>query len=92
MKKVFKNYKRIIFLILLVVSFFSATLTITWDSAHYLSYVDIFEGVSPITNWDIVRGPIFPIFIYIGDILFGKSSIGLLCLVFILYLSYCYII
>ena len=90
--KYIKKYKIAIGLIILALSFFSVGLTVTWDSAHYLSYVEIFEKVKNFSSWDIVRGPIFPLFIYISNILFGKNAVGLLCMMFIVYLLYCYII
>lgn len=66
--------------------FFSYSLTVTWDSAHYMSYVEIFRNEMPGSSWDIVRGPIFPIFIFISGILFGKNAFGLLISFFICYL------
>jgi hypothetical protein len=90
--KFIKKYKFMLLFLLVVISFFTARLTITWDSAHYMSYVEIFEGVKPFSSWDIVRGPIFPLFIFIGNVLFGKNAIGLLTLIFFVYLIYFYII
>ena len=92
MKNFIKKNRQLFLLILLSIAFFSATLTITWDGAHYLSYVDIFEENKAFYTWDIVRGPVFPIFIYLGDKIFGKSAIGILSLFFIVYLLYCFII
>lgn len=73
-------------LLLLFFCFFSYSLTVTWDSAHYMSYVRIFNHELPGSSWDIVRGPTFPIFIYISGILFGKNAIGLLISYFISYI------
>lgn len=90
--KYIKKYKFMLLFLLMVISFFTARLTITWDSAHYMSYVEIFEDIKPFSSWDIVRGPIFPLFIFIGDKLFGKNAIGLLTLIFFVYLIYCYLV
>ena len=92
MKNFIKKNRQLFLLIILSIAFFSATLTITWDGAHYLSYVDIFEENKAFYTWDIVRGPVFPISIYLGDKIFGKSAIGILSLFFIVYLLYCFII
>ncbi len=50
-----------------------------------MSYVDIFRGESAWNTWDIVRGPVFPFLIYLSNILFGKSAIGLLMFSFLWY-------
>lgn len=76
---------------LIVVIFFSIRLIITYDSAHYLSYVSIFEGDTPFSEWDIARGPIFPALIYIFGILFGRTSAGILIGCFIFYLLFAYL-
>lgn len=80
-----KNTKYIIIFISLFIFYFSFSMLITWDSAHYYSYVNIFEGAIPLSNWDIVRGPIFPIIIYLSNFLFGKTIQGLLITSFIFY-------
>lgn len=68
-------------LLLLTIVFLSFSIILTYDSVHYLSYVSIFEGNSPASSWDIVRGPVFPAIIHLSDILFGKTSTGsLICL------------
>lgn len=73
-------------IILLVIIFFSIRLIITWDSAHYLGYVEIFENRLPASSWDVVRGPVFPALIYLSDVIFGKTSAGILILTFLFYL------
>ena len=74
--------------ILLVVIFFSIRLVITYDSAHYLNYVAIFENNAPTSSWDIVRGPIFPVIIFSFNILFGKTGTGFLVGMFLFYLLF----
>ncbi len=64
--------------LLLTIFYFEYSVTILWDSAHYMSYVNIFERVLPWNSWDVVRGPIFPLVIYFGNLLFGKTSQGLI--------------
>ena len=75
-------------LVLLVIIFFSIRLVITYDSAHYLNYVAIFEGELPTSSWDIVRGPVFPAVIFIFDTIFGKTSAGILVGTFIVYIIF----
>ncbi len=80
-KKYMTKHKEMIFLViglLLTIFYFSYATTITWDGAHYMSYVEIFEGKLPFTSWDVVRGPIFPLIIYLGNFFFGKTVLGLL--------------
>jgi len=82
--------KKIVYLILgfiLCIYFFLIPVHIFWDSAHYMTYVSIFEGVMPWNSWDIVRGIIFPLLIYISNLLFGKTVQGLLLLTFLFYLG-----
>ena len=83
MKK--KNWCYILFL-LLIIYYFEYSVTILWDSAHYMTYVNILEGVASANTWDVVRGPIFPLIIYLGNILFSKTSQGLIMNTFMYYL------
>jgi hypothetical protein len=76
----------LIFLAFLVVFYFSFSIILTFDSAHYMLYVEIFEGNRPFASWDIVRGPVFPILIFLSNFLFGKMVQGLLIFTFIFYL------
>ena len=75
--KIKKNFG-IISLILITLFYFQYSVTILWDSAHYMNYVNIFEGNLSWNNWDVVRGPVFPIIIYLGNFIFGKTSQGLI--------------
>ncbi|MEG0825983.1 MAG: hypothetical protein RR404_00780 [Bacilli bacterium] len=81
-----KNKKVILCVLLLIIIYFSFSVTITWDTAHYFSFVEIFEGLLPWNSWDIVRGPTFPLLIYISNFLFGKTVQGLLINSFIYYI------
>lgn len=92
MKNFIKKYKFVLILLIITIIFFSSSLIITFDSSHYLGYVDIFEGNKPFATWDVVRGPIFPLILYLFDLVFGKSSYGMLLGMFSFYLIYCLIV
>lgn len=85
MKFIKKNYK-VFLLIILIMFYFNYAVSITWDSAHYLGYLKILQRQVPFSSWDVVRGPIFPLIIYFGNILFSHTSHGLLVNTFIYYL------
>lgn len=92
---IFKKHSSTIILLVLTFIFFSFSVILTYDSGHYLGYVSIFEGKTEASNWDIVRGPVFPLIIQLSNILFGKTSTGILVCIFIFYLSFaliCHII
>ena len=80
-----KETKKIIAIILLVVLFFSFSIIITFDSAHYMEYVKIFNGDGLWADWDIVRGIVYPLSIFFTQILFGKNVQGLLITNFLIY-------
>ena len=75
-------------LVLITLFFFSFVAILTYDSGHYLGYVSIFEGNSPASSWDVVRGPVFPGIIYLFNVFFGKTNAGLLVGLFIFYLIF----
>lgn len=72
--------------------YFSFSMNIFWDTGHYMSFVSIFEGDLPWQSWDIVRGPVFPAIIFISNIIFGKTTQGILFLSFIFYLIMLFIV
>jgi hypothetical protein len=74
------------FLVFLVIFYFSFSIILTFDSAHYMLYVEIFEGNRPFSSWDIVRGPVFPVLIFLSNLLFGKMVQGLLIFTFVFYI------
>ncbi len=86
MKNFIKKNYLVVLLVLLTIFYFEYSVSITWDSAHYLGYVKIFERILPLSSWDIVRGPIFPLIIYFGNVLFSKTSHGLLMTTYFYYL------
>lgn len=75
-------------LVLITLFFFSFVAILTYDSGHYLGYVSIFEGNSPASSWDVVRGPVFPGVIYLFNVLFGKTNAGILVGLFVFYLIF----
>ena len=83
-KKV-KQYRNAIFWIALWVYYSSFAVFIYYDSGHYLNYVKILEGSKSFLEWDIVRGPVFPFIIYLNNLIFGSTHIGLLFLTFASY-------
>lgn len=90
MKNKIIKYFPYIFIFLLIIFYFQYSVTITWDSTHYMNYVSIFEGKLGWNTWDVVRGPVFPLIIHISNILFGKTSQGLIMMTFIFYLIMLY--
>lgn len=90
MKNKIIKYFPYIFIFLLIIFYFQYSVTITWDSTHYMNYVNIFEGKVGWNTWDVVRGPVFPLIIHIGNIIFGKTSQGLIMMTFIFYLIMLY--
>jgi hypothetical protein len=73
-----KKNTQLILILISVILFFSFSMILCHDSVHYLSYIEIFEGKQAISTWDVVRGPTFPIIIFISNLLFGKMPQGLL--------------
>lgn len=88
-KKDKKNVKMslaIIFAILLTIMFFTYSVTITYDTSHYLWLTSLMTRADGIfSNWDVARGPIFPLFIKVCTKLFGKNVNGLLVGMYIFY-------
>lgn len=80
------NYIYLGLFLLLFIYYFSIPMNIFWDTGHYMSYVSILEGTLPWSSWDIVRGLIFPLILHVSNIIFGKTTQGILFLSFIFYL------
>ena len=83
-KFLIENYKLFI-LLFLFLFFFSYPVLVLYDSAHYIAFVKILEGNALFSSWDIARGPVFPLLIFLSNIFFGKTTIGLLILSFSFY-------
>jgi hypothetical protein len=75
-----KYHGTFFFLLLIIITIihFSIPLVATWDTAHYHNYLDILYGKKSWENWDVIRGPVFPVFIAGVHSLFGYSHIGML--------------
>lgn len=73
-------------LILLTISFFLIPVLFTPDSVEYYEYTKIFKGKEPISSWNVVRGPTFPIILYWGTRLFGESVLGILLTTYIFFM------
>lgn len=73
-----KNLIIILIFVLITVLYFLVPITVFPDSAIYYNYLRIFNGLDPISSWDIVRGPTFPIIIYTFVSVFGNAMFGLL--------------
>ena len=86
MRSVIKKYYLIVLFLLLTIFYFEYSVSITWDSAHYLGYIKILERLAPFSSWDVVRGPVFPIIIYLSNVLFSKTNHGLLVMTYLYYL------
>ena len=52
-------------------------MTFTYDSGHYLSYLSILSGSKPFVDWDPVRGPVFPLFLFFINLFFGEGLNGI---------------
>lgn len=93
MKSKLKKYFPWIMIVLVTIFYFEYSVSILWDSAHYMNYVNIFEGNLAWDQWDVVRGPVFPIIIYLGNFIFGKTSQGLIMntyLYYVIMIVFCY--
>lgn len=95
----FMNKKQIIALlvgiIFITIAFFTYNVTITFDSSHYLWLTNLLSPNDTFSNWDVARGCVFPLFIYILNVLFGVNSNALLVGMFFNYivmLFICYLI
>ncbi len=76
--------------LLLTIYYISFAMSIFWDTGHYMTYIEILEGRASFSSWDIVRGPTFPLMIFISNYLFGKTTQGIVILSFIFYLMMLY--
>ena len=85
----------IMLLIIITILFFSYGVVITYDSSHYLWLTSLLKSSGNFSDWDILRGPVFPLIIRTFNIFFGESSNGVLAGMFIFYLVMlfvCYLI
>jgi hypothetical protein len=66
-----------------VAVYFLFPLIITFDTAHYLEHVNILKGLVPLETWDVARGPLYPIILFLGEKILGDSSQAMLILLYI---------
>lgn len=71
-----RKYSAVALFALLAAIYFSLPAIVTFDSAHYHTFIPILEGRVPFAEWDIVRGPVFPTLLFISKLLFGFGSHG----------------
>lgn len=85
------NKKEIIVILLvfalLTYMFFQFRLFVTYDSSKYYEYMGFFTGKYPISQWDPVRGPIYPFIIFIFTSLFGNNHFGVLFGNYLIYIG-----
>ncbi len=88
------NYKKLIIiglvLGLLSYVFFSFRIFITYDGAKYYDYLSHFKGTSPFSEWDEVRGPVYPFILFMVTSIFGNNGFGVLFGNFLFYLGIIY--
>lgn len=82
------NYLLIFIIIFLTIIFYNFNPTITFDTGHYFEYTEILHGKESIKNWDAVRGPVFPLIIFIKQKVFGYSTNAMLNLLFLFYILF----
>ncbi len=90
-----KNIVILIFGIFITVMFFTYQVVITYDTSHYLWLTSLLNKGGDFSTWDVARGPVFPMFIRICNIIFGHNTNGLLAGMFIFYILMlvgCYLI
>jgi hypothetical protein len=72
------------------VLFYSYSIIVTWDTAHYLSYVPIIEGTLSMDYWNAVRGFTYPLFLFIINKSLGEPVTSMLIVHYFLYIATLY--
>lgn len=70
--------------------FFAMAPIITFDSGHYLNYLPILNGQVGFEEWDIVRGPVFPVMLNAIIKFFGHSPQGVLSAQYLFFMASLY--
>lgn len=95
-KQKIKQISIILACILLTIIFFSYNIVICVDSSHYCWLASLVRNKNgEFANWDVARGIVFPLIIYILTVIIGKNVISLQIGMFIAYatmLIICYLI
>lgn len=82
------SYLLILIIIFLTIFFYNFNPTITFDTGHYFKYTEILHGKESLKNWDAVRGPVFPLIIFIKQKIFGYSTNAMMNLLFLSYILF----
>lgn len=85
MKK--KNWIIATIAILISIIYLSYNITLGYDSSHYIWLSTMFTEQTSFQNWDVVRSFVFPLGIYLINILLGKSRWSLLIGTFVFYMA-----
>lgn len=72
--------------IIITIIYCSYNITLGYDSSQYIWLAEMFTPNLDFSHWEPVRSFIFPLGIYLLNILFGKNQIGLLVGTYICYL------
>ena len=89
-KRIFANKTLLITIIILAFItylFFLVPIVIYPDSLGYYGYLKIFKGVDPISTWGLIRGPSFPLTIFMLVSIFGNAMLGLLIGAYIFFIG-----
>ena len=68
----------LVLLIFLTAMYFCVPIIVMPDSTEYYDYLKIFYGISPLADWNVVRGFSLPLILFISTKIFGNNSFGLL--------------
>lgn len=79
-KRVASKKTLVVFFIFALITFlyFYVPISVFPDSVDYYNYMKIFTGLDPIYSWNLIRGPSFPVLIYLFVTFFGGAMVGLL--------------
>ena len=78
----------LVLLIFLTAMYFCVPIIVMPDSTEYYDYLKIFYGISPLADWNVVRGFSLPLILFISTKIFGNNSFGLLTGTFMFYLGF----
>lgn len=73
----FHRYALLIFIVLLILVDLQYTITLTWDSGHYLSLAEVIRQ-GTWQDWDPIRLAVFPLGIYLSQSIYGFNTTALL--------------
>ena len=84
--------RKVIYYISLVLFFFSTYIFLLPDSVQYYDYLDFFEGIRPLEQWNPDRGFVFPFILWMGTMI-TSNVLGILVIFSVIYIfSFVYII